>query len=125
MSSVVGILVLVGIGVIIGYLLFGRKKEKVYVQNTTPNIASSRTGTNVGVGYSRSSGSNMLETAAAVAGGVVAGELISDVVEDVMDSDIGNEIEDEISDAVDYVGESIEDAGEFVDDAIDDIGDIL
>ena len=108
MGSIVGILILVGIGLIIGYLLFGRKKEKVVYMQNAPGIPSGRTvGSGGAIGGGRSSyghsrggsggsGSSMLGTAAAVAGGVVAGELIADAVDDMMDGDVIDGIQEGI-----------------------------
>ncbi|ADC69574.1 conserved hypothetical protein [Methanocaldococcus sp. FS406-22] len=65
--------ILVGFGLMLGYLIFGRRKETV---NETVN----RT-----VIVERDN--NLLGTAAAVAGGVIAGELIADAIEDVIEDE--------------------------------------
>ncbi len=129
MGNIAGILILVGIGLLAGYLLFGRRNKVVYVQNTSPGVPSGRTvgGGRSSYGYSRGSsgggsGSNLLGTAAAVAGGVVAGELIADAVEDMVDGDVIDGIQEGVGDAVDYVGDAIDDAGGFVEDVVDDFG---
>lgn len=63
---------------ILGYLIFSRK-------NKTVNGTANRT-----VVVERDS-SNLLGTAAAVAGGVIAGELITDAIEDVINNNENNE----------------------------------
>ncbi|ACV24956.1 hypothetical protein [Methanocaldococcus fervens] len=92
---------LVGFGLLLGYLLFGRRREVVYTTGEANRM----------VVVDRRD--NLLGTAAAVAGGVVAGELIADAMEDLMDRDV----EEEIINGVDDVGETIS-------DAVDDFGDI-
>jgi len=64
--------ILVGFGLMLGYLIFGRKKETV-------NRTANRT-----VVVERDS-SNLLGTAAAVAGGVIAGELIADAIDGMVE----------------------------------------
>ena len=86
--------ILVGFGLMLGYLIFGRKKE---IANRTAN----RT-----VVVERDS--NLLGTTMAVAGGVIAGELIADAMEDMAEGDVGEEIEN---------------VGEAITDAVDDITD--
>ena len=86
--------ILIGFGLLLGYLIFGRNREGV---NRT--VVVERDG-------------NLLGTAAAVAGGVIAGELIADAIEEAIDDNIGKEIE-----------EGIEDVGESITDAIDDLTD--
>ena len=89
--------ILVGFGLLLGYLIFGRNRESV---NRTVVVERD---------------SNLLGTAAAVAGGVIAGELIADAIEEAIDDNIGKEIEEGIED----VGESITDT---IDDFTDDFG---
>ncbi len=122
MSSLLGIVILIGIGIVIGYLLFGRKREKVvYVQNTPRSgVINNQDAYRISEG---GLGSNLLGTAAAVAGGVIAGELIADAVEDMMHEDVGEEIQKGVNDAVDYIENAIKDTGDLVEDAIDDIED--
>ena len=86
--------ILIGFGLLLGYLIFGRNRESV---NRT--VVVERDG-------------NLLGTAAAVAGGVIAGELIADAIEEAMDD---NDIEERIEDA----GEAITDA---IDDFTDNFG---
>jgi len=104
---------LVGFGLLLGYLLFGRRKEVVYRPTTAGG--SGRT-----VVVDRG-GSNLLGTAAAVAGGVVAGELIADAVEDLVD---GEEIVEGVEEVGEDIVEGVEDFGEAVSDAFDDFGDV-
>ena len=81
--------ILVGFGLLLGYLIFGRNRESV---NRT--VVVERDG-------------NLLGTAAAVAGGVIAGELIADAIEEAIDDieeDTGEAITDAINDFTDNFG---------------------
>ncbi|AEF96461.1 hypothetical protein [Methanotorris igneus] len=97
--SIITIFILMGIGILIGYLLFGRKR---YYEIKAPKYAEI------------SRGSNFLETAGAVAAGVLAAEAIEHIAEDMMDDEI---IEESMEEFVDDIGD---DMGDFV----DDIGDL-
>ncbi|MDK2790337.1 MAG: hypothetical protein PWP15_844 [Methanothermococcus sp.] len=112
-------------GLILGYILFGRKKEVVYVnQGVAHPVAGHRSVASRGTVYtnhtggrasgSGGSGSNLLGTAAAVTAGVAAGSLIADAVEDMVDGDM-----------LENAGEVIEDVTDFVDDAVDSVDDIF
>ena len=81
--------ILIGFGLLLGYLIFGRNRESV---NRT--VVVERDG-------------NLLGTAAAVAGGVIAGELIADTIEEAIDDieeDTGEAITDAINDFTDNFG---------------------
>ena len=64
-------MMLIGFGLLLGYLIFGRNRN-------IANRVANRT-----VVVERDS--NLLGTAAAVAGGVIAGELIADAIEDMVE----------------------------------------
>ena len=81
-------IILIGFGLILGYLIFGKNKETNRAINRTVVVERD---------------SNLLGTAAAVAGGVIAGELIADAIEEAIEEDIGeNDIGDAVDDITDF-----------------------
>jgi hypothetical protein len=91
--------ILVGFGLMLGYLIFGRRNETV-------NRTANRT-----VVVERDN--NLLGTAAAVAGGVIAGELIADAIEDMAEGDIGEDTEEEIENVSEVISDAVDDFTDF------------